>query len=110
MVRPIEINDSIAKTEVVERIQQQNTRLLPEAAQHYKRTQIDKMMEKVTTPSPVEIQDMVILHSDVKDKEKEKKKENADKKDSILENQDNTIDKNDNANNNQNHEHIDFRI
>ena len=79
MVRPIEISDSLTKTDAAERIQQQNTKLQPEAAHHYKRTQIEKLMEKVVSPPPVEIKDEVILHSDVKDKEKEKGSERKDK-------------------------------
>jgi hypothetical protein len=78
MVRPIEISDSLTKTDAAERIQQQNTKLQPEAAQHYKKTQIEKLMDKITSPPPVEIKDQVIIHSDVKDKEKEKESERKD--------------------------------
>ena len=71
MVRPIEITDSLSKSEAVQRLQQ-NQKVQPEAAQQFQKTVTEKLTEKVTTPNPVPKGDQVVLHIDEQEEEKRK--------------------------------------
>ncbi|MCD6308557.1 MAG: hypothetical protein J7M24_06130 [Candidatus Latescibacteria bacterium] len=72
MVRPIEITDSLSKTEAVQRLQQ-NQKILPEATNQFQKTLTDKLtQDQVKTPNPVPKGDEVVIHVDEREKEKEK--------------------------------------
>jgi len=71
MVRPIEISDSLSKSEAVQRIQQ-NQKIQPEAVQQFQKTLTDKLAVQVTVPNPVPEEDHVVLHTDEQEKEKSK--------------------------------------
>ena len=71
MVRPIEISDSLSKTEAVQRLQQTQKAQL-EAAQQFQKTLGEKLTEEVKTPKPVSAGDHVVLHVDESEREKRK--------------------------------------
>ena len=76
MVRPIEITDSLSKSEAVQRVQQ-SQKVLPEAAQHFQKSLAGKLAERVKIPNPVLKEDKVVLHVGEEDKEKQKNSEDG---------------------------------
>ena len=71
MVRPIEISDSLSKSESAQRMLQ-NQKLQPEAAQQFQKELTGKLAAQVTTPNPVPKGDEVVLHVDEREEEKRK--------------------------------------
>lgn len=77
MVRPIEISDSMTKAEAVQRVQQ-NQKVQPEAAQHYQKTNTERLTEQVTTPNPVTQGDEVVLRANEEEEKRKVRRENRD--------------------------------
>ncbi|MFC1528382.1 hypothetical protein ACFL5B_00580 [Candidatus Latescibacterota bacterium] len=71
MVRPIEISDSLSKSESAQRMLQ-NQKMQPEATQQFQKELTGKLAVQVTTPNPVPKGDEVVLHVDEREEEKEK--------------------------------------
>ncbi len=108
MVRPIEITDSLSKTEAVQRVQQ-NQKVLPEAAQHFQKSLTGKLAERVKIPNPVIKDDQVVLHVGEEDKEKQKntkdgKHESDEQKDQDIHGQSENRDED-----TPSHDHIDIK-
>ena len=71
MVRPIEISDSLSKSESAQRLMQ-NQKVQPEAAQQFQKDLMGKLAVQVTTPNPVPKGDEVVLHVNEQEEEKQK--------------------------------------
>lgn len=108
MVRPIEITDSLSKTEALQRLQQ-NQKVLPEAAQQFQKSLSDKLTQQVTTPNPVAKSDQVVLHVDEQEEEKRKTAEGEEQPADDKGEESFEQDKREDDESSSPHEHIDFK-
>ena len=109
MVRPIEISDSMTKAEAVQRVQQ-NQKVQPEAAQHYQKTNTERLTEQVTTPNPVTQGDEVVLRENEEEEKKKGRRENREASHEHGSEPENQSGKDDNDDEEPPRDHIDIRI
>lgn len=109
MVRPIEISDSLTKAEVVQRVQQ-NQKIQPEAAQHFQKTNTERLAELVSTANPVPKGDEVVIHVDEREEEKRKLSRKEEDSQGHSDKEQKNSEKKDGDEESPPHDHIDIRI